>query len=39
MNLDFKFPPKNLGTFEKRNEAIKAKHLIFQQINGKVFSD
>ena len=38
MNLEFYFPQKNQSWFEKQNEAIEAKYLIFQRINGKVLS-
>ena len=41
MNLDLRslFLVQNSGTFEKKNEAIEAKYLIFQRINRKVRFD
>ena len=39
MNLDFPLPVQKSAMFEKRNERIEAKYLIFRQINRKVLSD
>ena len=38
MNLDY-VPVKKSALVEKQNEPIKAKYIIFQRINGKVFDD